>query len=357
MSVDENKLPKDVRLVHALMTLRGLSPHELALHTGVQIENLQAWLQGTASALAHRSYIALLSYLGLTRDGLSKAYVQNWEMAVGSTFSPAQMGAFEQVAQWHVGGTMIEIMGEWQPLYGKMRVFAIRGENFKILLGLKSGFKMPCALQPSMVPGLSYRTTEDNKPPEIRVESSYWHAVRNKAITPAEFDDLFFETALECSWNDLRLMARERGITPSMLAKDVLAKDMQAEEFSVAKVEVKARKEVVAEQPASVSAPARTRRRAPAERIVVEAPAATVEAKKAMSIPLTVGRPDASKAAVPPVSSTAPVLSGAFVSAEQPLFAPEVSFEPSQDVLGANGFGSLRQDDELPGPPTSFRSN
>ena len=189
------------------------------------------------------------------------------------------------------------------------------------------------------------------------MESSYWHAVRNKAITPAEFDDLFFETALECSWNDLRLMARERGITPSMLAKDVLAKDMQAEEFSVAKVEVKARKEVVAEQPASVSAPARTRRRAPAERIVVEAPAATVEAKKAMSIPLTVGRPDASKAAVPPVSSTAPVLSGAFVSAEQPLFAPELSFEPSQDVLGANGFGSLRQDDELPGPPTSFRSN
>ncbi len=300
MSVDENKLPKDVRLVHALMTLRGLSPHELALHTGVQIENLQAWLQGTASALAHRSYIALLSYLGLTRDGLSKAYVQNWEMAVGSTFSPAQMGALEQVAQWLVGGTMIEIMGEWQPLYGKMRVFAIRGENFKILLGLKSGFKMPCALQPSMVPGLSYRTTEDNKPPEIRVESSYWHAVRNKAITPAEFDDLFFETALECSWNDLRLMARERGITPSMLAKDVLAKDMQAEEFSVAKVEVKARKEVVAEQPASVSAPA--------ERIVVEAPAETVEAKKAMSIPLTVGRPDASKAAVPPVSSTAPVV-------------------------------------------------
>lgn len=72
MSVDENKLPKDVRLVHALMTLRGLSPHELALHTGVQIENLQAWLQGTASALAHRSYIALLSYLGLTRDGYPK---------------------------------------------------------------------------------------------------------------------------------------------------------------------------------------------------------------------------------------------------------------------------------------------
>lgn len=357
MSADKNDLPKDVRLVHALMILRGLSPHELALHTGVQIENLQAWLQGTASALAQRSYIALLSYLGLTRDGLSKAYVQNWEMDVRQTFSASQLEALQQVAPWLGGGTMIEIMGEWQPLLGKTRMFAIRGDNFKILLGLKGAFRMPCALQPNMVPGLSYRTTEDNKPPEIRVEASYWHAVRNKAITPAEFDDLFFETALECSWNDLRLMARERGITPSMLAKDVLSKDMPADEFAVAKVEVKARKEAVAEEAASVSAstPARTRRRAPADRIAVEAHVPVVEAKKTMAIPLSVGRPEAQK----PVAGAGPgvpALSGAFVSAQQPFSAPDVSFEPASDtdILSTPAF-RLPKDDELPGPPSSFR--
>ena len=357
MSADKNDLPKDVRLVHALMTLRGLSPHELALHTGVQIENLQAWLQGTASALAHRSYIALLSYLGLTRDGLSKAYVQNWEMDVRQTFSAAQLEALTQVAPWLIGGTMIEIMGEWQPLLGKTRMFAIRGENFKILLGLKGAFRMPCALQPNMVPGLSYRTTEDSKPPEIRVEAAYWHAVRNKAITPAEFDDLFFETALECSWNDLRLMARERGITPSMLAKDVLSKDMPADEFAMAKAEVKARKEAVVEQASSVSTPVRTRRRAPTERIAVEVPAVVVEAKKAMSIPLVVGRPEATK---PASSAGVAPLSGAFVSAKPPFPTPDVSFEPATDaadILSAPAFNLTGKTDELPEPLSSFRRN
>lgn len=354
MSVDKNDLPKDVRLVHALMILRGLSPHELALHTGVQIENLQAWLQGTASALAHRSYIALLSYLGLTREGLSKAYVQNWEMDVRQQFSEVQQNALQQVAIWLTGGTMIEIMGEWQPLFGKTRMFAIRGDNFKILLGLKGAFRMPCALQPSMVPGLSYRTTEDNKPPEIRVEASYWHAVRNKAITPAEFDDLFFETALECSWNDLRLMARERGITPSMLAKDVLAKDMQAvEEVAVAKVEAKAKKEVTAvtEQQNSATAPARTRRRAPTDRVTVAAPVVAVEAKKTLAVPLTVGRTDPNKI-VPSGTTATPGLSGAFVSGQQPV--PDVSFEPASEGLGNAPFQLPGKDDGLPGPH-SFR--
>lgn len=356
MSVDKNNLPKDVRLVHALMVLRGLNPHELALHTGVQIENLQAWLQGTASALAHRSYIALLSYLGLTRDGLSKAYVQNWEMNARQTFSATQVEALQQVAPWLSGGTMVEIMGEWQPIFGKTRVFAIRGENFKILLSIKGAFRMPGALQPAMVPGLSYRTTEDNKPPEIRVDKSYWHAVRNKAITPAEFDDIFFETALECSWNDLRLMARERGITPSMLAKDVLAKDMQADEFSMAKAEVKAQKETMAEQVSSV--PARTRRRSPAERIVVEAPAVAVETRKTMNIPLSVGRPEATKS---PTTQNGVPLSGAFVSSQKPFSTQDVSFEPSSDapdLPGANTFQLPgKKDDDLPGPPSSFRQN
>ena len=59
--LDQSHLPKDVRLVHALMALRRITPQELSLHTGIKVENLNAWLKGTASALALRSYIALLS--------------------------------------------------------------------------------------------------------------------------------------------------------------------------------------------------------------------------------------------------------------------------------------------------------
>lgn len=361
MSIDKNDLPKDVRLVHALMQLRNVGPHDLALHTGVQIENLHAWLQGTASALAHRSYIALLSYLGLTRDGLSKTYVQNWEMDVRQKFNSSQLEALEHVAPWLVGGTMIEIMGEWQPLYGKTRIFAIRGDNFKVLLALKGALRMPCSLQPAMVPGISYRTTPDNKPPEIRVDPMYWNAVRNKSVTPAEFDDLFFETALECSWNDLRLMARERGITPSMLAKDVLAKDMSLDANVVAKVEVRAQKEASVEAANSVSTPAKARRRAPAERVTVAAPAEQVEAKKAMTIPLSLGRNggkiESNSNAVGERSSstTNAPLSGAFVSVGIPS-APEVSFEPSADNLPVDlASFSMPRNEELPVMQPNYR--
>ena len=148
-------------------------------------------------------------------------------------------------------------------------------------------------------------------------------------------------------------MARERGITPSMLAKDVLAKDMPADEFAMARAEVKAKKETEAEQ--SASAPARTRRRAPAERLTVEAPSVAVATKKTMSVPLSVGRPEVSK--LPATSNGAP-LTGAFVSAKPAFSAPDVSFEPATDadVLGTNAF-RLPVNDELPGPPSSFRSS
>lgn len=101
------------------------------------------------------------------------------------------------------------------------------------------------------------------------VDALYWNAVRNQAITPAEFDDLFFETALECSWNDLRLMARERGITPSMLAKDILSKDLQLENSQMLKVEVEERIAITVE--ATTVAAANTQAMtAPAKHVVAK---------------------------------------------------------------------------------------
>ena len=327
--LDQSHLPKDVRLVHALMALRRITPQELSLHTGIQVENLNAWLKGTASALALRSYIALLSYLGLTREGLSKAYVQHWELEATTAFTPEQIASLQQVAPWLAGGAMIEIMGEWQPLYGKTRMFAIRGETFKILIAVKSGFRMPLAVQPSLIPGVAYRSTPDNKPPEIRVDHLYWNAVRTKAITPAEFDDLFFETALECSWNDLRLMARERGLTPSMLAKDIFTKDMAVEAAAV-------RTEDKTEATASISTPAKTRRRA--ERVTVEATtAAETATPKAMAIPVSASIPLQVAPRRAPVQPPAEVPSSAD---HTPVFensgTNHFPFDAPQDLFGLN---------------------
>lgn len=334
---DQSHLPKDVRLVHALMTLRHITPQELSSHTGIQIENLQAWLKGTASALALRSYIALLTYLGLNREGLSKTYVQHWDLDATSAFTQEQRTALQQVAPWLTNGAMIEILGDWQPIYGKTRIFAIRGDTFKILIAVKSGFRMPIALDPTLIPGVSYRTTPDNKPPELRVDPLYWNAVRTKAITPAEFDDLFFETALECSWNDLRLMARERGLTPSMLAKDILTKDIAAEEAASHKTEVS----VAERASSSVTTPAKTRRRP--ERLVVEVAQTAQAAPKTVAMPLPASIPLQVSARRAPIATTVPTTQDAV---DIPVFEPpsdsslspshDFPFDAPQDVFGLN---------------------
>ncbi len=295
-------LPKDVLLVRALMTLKNVNAQELAVHAGVQTENLYAWLNGTASALSKKSYIALLSYLGLTQAGFSKGFVQNWSISVGGKFTSEQLTLLEHVSPWLAGGALMEIAGDWQPLHGKSRVFAIRGEHFKILLSLKGGFRMPFALEPEHIPGISYRVTDTNSEPKILVDALYWNAVRNQAITPAEFDDLFFETALECSWNDLRLMARERGITPSMLAKDILSKDLQLENSAQAKVEVEERIAITVEAATTVAAantqamtaPARTRRRKTETQ--VEEPSAPTSAPETSASSAPISEPDFSPA-------------------------------------------------------------
>lgn len=60
---------------------------------------------------------------------------------------------------------------------------------------------------------------------ESKVDSLYWHAARTGQLTPSEFDDIFLETYDKWSWNDVRLIARKRGITPTDLAESILAKD------------------------------------------------------------------------------------------------------------------------------------
>lgn len=216
---------KDIYLVRALMTLRGITVDELAFHSGVQLENLTAWLTGSQSALAHRSYISVLSYLGITKDGLTGSHVQVWDLRAPRRFSNVQIEAFKQISPWLVGGQIAEIVGEFQAPLKKVRAYAIRGKSFKVIVLVRGGIRMPAELEASMLPNIQTRTSNDGKDGACHVDHLYWHAVRNSAITPAEFDDIFTGNYKEWSWNDVRIVARERGITPSTMAEWVLSRD------------------------------------------------------------------------------------------------------------------------------------
>lgn len=220
------KTPKEVRLVRSLMTLRNITPDMLSAHTGIQLENLQAWLNGTASALSNRSYVSMLTYLGLTKHGLSGSYVQVWNLNVSKEFSEEQLQAFSEISGWLAGGQLMEIKGDYQKWSKKLRVFAIRGKHFKILVKLQGGIRNPLELKPEHFSGNVTARMRDNSPALVsKVDDLYWHAARTAQLTPSEFDDIFLETYDKWSWNDLRLIARERGITPSDLAESILAKD------------------------------------------------------------------------------------------------------------------------------------
>lgn len=224
--MSNSKTPKEVRLVRSLMTLRNISADMLASHTGIQIENLNAWLNGTASALSNRSYVSMLTYLGLTKHGLSGSYVQVWNLDVSRSFTEEQQQAFNEISSWLSGGQIMEITGDYQKWSKKVRVFAIRGKHFKILVKLQGGIRKPIELKSDLFGGNVSQRQRDNVPaPVSNVDSLYWHSARTAQLTPSEFDDIFLETYDKWSWNDLRLIARERGITPTDLAESILAKD------------------------------------------------------------------------------------------------------------------------------------
>jgi len=237
MNQNKQEFPEDVRLVRTLMVLRNLTVDKVSTNTGVQQENFSAWLNGTASALSHKSYLSILSYFGLTRDGFSDAFIQHWSMNVYSSFSDSQKAVLGAVSTWLKSAVMVELIGGVQPFYGKRRIFAIRNDNVKILFAVHGGFKIPSTLLFDMLPGVAYRSTEDNRSHEIDIDDLYWNAICSQSVTAAEFDDIFFETAKACSWNDLRLMARERSITPAMLAGNILAKEVADYEASMANTE------------------------------------------------------------------------------------------------------------------------
>jgi hypothetical protein len=216
---------KDISLVHALMSLRGILVDELARHADVQLENLTAWLSGTHTALANRSYLSILNYLGVTRSGLSAKNVQIWTIHAPKKFTFSQLESLKIMSGWLVGGQIIEITGSYSDFFNKVQVYAIRGRSFKILIHVKGGFRQPAEITPALITGVEYLQSFAGVPDVRLVDALYWHAIRTCAVTPAEFDDIFNGTYSQWSWHTLRLVARDRGITPSALADWVLQHD------------------------------------------------------------------------------------------------------------------------------------
>jgi hypothetical protein len=217
---------KSIKLARSLMLLKGLSPRDVAHNTGLPSENLVAWLNGSNNTLSPSSYVTLFTYLGVDKTGISGEHVHVWKIKNKmGRFSSQVMQAFKDVAPLLDKGEMMEIVRQEKikSFFDKTRLFILKGAGFRILLHLESSFFAPQSVEPSMIPGVSWCSTVDNNRALAKLDRLYWNAALSGSLTTSEFDDIFMQTFDKCSWGDLRLISRERGVTPSTIAMWILS--------------------------------------------------------------------------------------------------------------------------------------
>lgn len=225
---------KSIRLAQAMMILKNLSINQISTATGIQIENLNAWFAGSLKALSPQSYMSLMSFLGLLKASLSSEYVHIWKLDAKPKLSSLQLSSLTDISGAMMGGAqMIEIKSDNKDsFFSKTRVYAFRGETFKVLLYLTGGIIRPKALDADSFPGVIWRSSSEGRPPCCVVDDLYWSAIKDEALTPSEFDDIFTETYHKCTWNDVRLIARERGITPTDISSWMLRNEESLDYFN-----------------------------------------------------------------------------------------------------------------------------
>lgn len=222
MSYELSEASKNVR---AIMKLRGVSIHEICRHTGIQAENLQAWLRGVKEALSDSSYISLMSFLGIDAKQ-DKEQVHVWRIPVKNgdiskdytdalRFAAASLLKDAKIAELNIGKC---------ERFKQKRVFIIRSSNnLRITLVLKGGFRKPrnLILQQDL-PNTSW--LKDQNP--LNIDKTYANTAKNETLTASEINDILNDECQSVSWADLRLIARERGVTPTNLMQWIMDEEV-----------------------------------------------------------------------------------------------------------------------------------
>lgn len=223
------KVMKSIRLARAIMLLRGMNARQVSEHTGLSVENLAAWLRGSNNALSASSYVTLFGFLGVNKKGLSTKHIHIWNLHTHSgNLTAQQKEALKEVAPLLAEGAILEVTSkkpEFTPI-NRLRAFIVKGQSARVLVHIHGFMKDPQGIDPGMLPGTAWRTHDNNSRFVVKLDRLYWNAVKAGSITRSEFDDIYSENFDKCSWNDVRLIARERGITPSMITQMILSREI-----------------------------------------------------------------------------------------------------------------------------------
>ncbi|HEY6436184.1 MAG TPA: hypothetical protein VIY47_06315, partial [Ignavibacteriaceae bacterium] len=196
----------------------------------ISLENLKAWLGGSANTLAAHSYVELFKFLGVSKEGLLPDRVHLWTVDAGwsGKLNQKNLSILEWAGNLVSECKMVEVINGSEnnkSIFQKKRVFMILGEKVKIrvMIHVTSQWNEPPAIDPIVLPGVQWEG-DDGKGMVLKADGMYWKSINEGSLTISEFDDVFTGDFQKCSWNNLRLVAREHGVTPAMIANWIITR-------------------------------------------------------------------------------------------------------------------------------------
>ena len=204
-----------LQVARSLIAMQGLTVAEVAERTGIQQDNLEAFLIGVTAALSPRSSISLFRYLGVEEGGLSADIVHFWKIGVGRMNNARQLMPLATVI----------------PLIENHSAMALKPKNGIVPVLIKSGevrvvlyVKVPRLHNVNVSDlGLTPGTFQGHNKVHS-VPDYYYELIFTGALRPSYFDLILEGDYINESIEVLRIVALEHDITISQLVGMVVEK-------------------------------------------------------------------------------------------------------------------------------------
>jgi hypothetical protein len=223
MSLQVNTL-----VIEALMRLRGFSRKDLALISGVRLENLNAWLRandGTDHYVSRSNQGKIMQALGISGEGLRGDCVHHWkireERFARNTYRDIQimLHAFGDALAVSFQRTSEPALG-----FSTRQIFGLRFAGATVTLEITAPYLKSITFDPEKLEGLGWAFDK-----VVCLGSVEIDRLLDGDVSPAEFDDFATGKQDAEKWERLHLIAREYGISPDEVEDFMLARAKQAE--------------------------------------------------------------------------------------------------------------------------------
>lgn len=254
----------NIKIVNALLTLRGLSLQQIAGVTGISLPALRAWLAGEASdndeRLSFERQLEVIKVLGIVGEHPRSDVTHSWylrEPAFGNreaTYEPLRLMllCFGRCEVTHIAQTRDPMVS-----FSARSYFGLTFEKFRAVLEISFSPLRTLSFDPRQLPNMHW---VGEQAPLIVQDETFLHLVTPGETSPAALDRERVKALAPARWARLAELAEERGLGVSDLARYLIENvpvqaalthepEAKAEETPAAKPELKAEETPAAPKP------------------------------------------------------------------------------------------------------------